>query len=83
MLYSYILPSRNPPEIMNIAALSRKVLKLYLSVEMAHLLLALLLQKPVRMDGSAGNNKGSTWGSFPALSVKYSFKLGFFIQVVK
>ena len=60
MLYSYILPSGNPPEIMNIAALSRKVLKLYLSVEMAHLLLALLLQKPVRMDGSAGNNKGST-----------------------
>ena len=48
MLYSYILPSRNPPEIMNIAAISRKVLKIYLSVEMAHLLLALLLQKPVK-----------------------------------
>ena len=48
MLYSYILPSRNPHEIMNIAAISRKVLKIYLSVEMAHLLLALLLQKPVK-----------------------------------
>ena len=48
MLYSYILPSRNPPEIMNIAAISRKVLKIYLSVEMAHLLMALLLQKPVK-----------------------------------
>ena len=48
MLYSYILPSRSPPEIMNIAALSRKVLKLYLSVDMAHLLSALLLQKPVK-----------------------------------
>ena len=48
MLSSYILPSRNPPEIMTIAAISRKVLKIYLSVEMAHLLLTLLLQKPVK-----------------------------------
>ena len=48
LLSSYILAARNPLEIMNIAAISRKVLKIYLSVEMAHLLLTLLLQKPVK-----------------------------------
>ena len=67
---------------MTIAAISRKVLKIYLSVEMAHLLLTITTEACEGWTGLLVPTKAQLEVPFLPC-VKYLYKLGFFIQVVK